>query len=141
MKRPAKNIKRSFPERLIDAVILLSLILALALIAFQFISPGLKSISPAVNPYRILQPESVTEEVIPEYAGVKRTYQFDMSKVPGNKGRGRTFFVYLRHTAAMLKTDDEIIADTGEDPNLFHIGHTPEIIGFPFRSTHLMMKK
>ena len=125
MKRPADNKKRSFPERLIDAVILFAFILSLAMIIFQYISPGLKSISPAINPYRILQPESVTEEVIPEYAGVRRTYQFDMSKVPDNKGRGRTFFVFLRHTAAVLKTDEEIIADTGEDPNVFHIGHTP----------------
>ena len=105
MKRQEDHKRRYFPERLIDAVILLSFILALALIAFQYISPGMISLSPAVNPYRILQPQSVTEEVIPEYTGVRRTYQFDMSKIPGNKGRGRTFFVYLRHTAAVLKMD------------------------------------
>lgn len=125
MKRQEDHKSRYFPERLIDAVILLSFILALALIAFQYISPGMISLSPAVNPYRILQPQSVTEEVIPEYTGVRRTYQFDMSKIPGNKGRGRTFFVYLRHTAAVLKMDGEAIVDTGEDPNVFHIGHTP----------------
>ncbi len=117
--------KRSSQERIIDAVILLSFVLSLAILIFQYFSPGLKAISPPVSSYRILQPQSVKEEVIPDFAGVRRTYQFDMTKVPGGSGRGRTFFVYLRHTNAVLETDGNIIADTGVNQNMPHIGLTP----------------
>ena len=121
-----KAVKKIFlPEKIIDAVVLLLIVLSFAMLIFQFHTSGIKTAGPAVNSFFILQPQSVTEEVIPEYTGVRRTYQFDMSKIPGNKGRGRTFFVYLRHTAAVLKMDGEAIVDTGEDPNVFHIGHTP----------------
>ena len=125
MKKTEAGKKLILTEKIIDALILLLILLSAALLAFQFYSPGTKTAGPAVNSFFILQPQSVTEEVIPEYTGVRRTYQFDMSKIPGNKGRGRTFFVYLRHTAAVLKMDGEAIVDTGEDPNVFHIGHTP----------------
>ena len=118
--------KQQFPtEKLIDAVILLIIVLSSALLIFQFHTSGIKTAGPALNSFFILQPQSVTEEVIPEYAGIRRTYQFDMSKLPVSKARSRSFFVYLRHTIAAIEIDGKTAFDMGEDQNVFHIGHTP----------------
>ena len=96
-----------------------------ALLIFQFKSSGLKTAAPAINSYFILQPQSVTEKVIPEYTGIRRTYQFDISKLPVSSARTRSFFVYLRHTIAEVDIDGKTTVDTGEDQDVFHIGHTP----------------
>ena len=120
------ELKNHFPSvRFVDAVILLILLLFSALLVFQFTSPGTKSAGPAMNSFFILQPQSVTEEVIPEYAGVRRTYQFDMSKLSISNARTRNFFVYLRHTIAQLEIDGKTAFDMSEKQDEFHIGHTP----------------
>ena len=125
MKNMKAGKKHILPEKIIDAVILLLIVLSAALLVFQFYSPGTKTAGPALNSFFILQPQSVTEEVIPEYAGVRRTYQFDMSKLPVSSARTRSFFVYLRHTIATIEINGKTAFDTGEDQNVFHIGHTP----------------
>ena len=117
--------KLFLPEKIIDAVILLLIVLSSALLIFQFRTSGIKTAGPAVNSFFILQPQSVTEEVIPEYAGVRRTYRFDISKLPVSNARTRSFFVYLRHTIASIDIEGKTAFDTGEDQNVFHIGHTP----------------
>ena len=121
-----KAVKKIFlPEKIIDAVVLLLIVLSFALLIFQFHTSGIKTAGPAVNSFFILQPQSVTEEVIPEYAGVRRTYRFDISKLPVSNARTRNFFVYLRHTIAAIEIDGKTAFDTGEDQNVFHISHTP----------------
>ena len=125
MKNMKAGKKRILPKKIIDAVILLLIVLSAALLTIQFYSPGTKTAGPALNSFFILQPQSVTEEVIPEYAGVRRTYRFDISKLPVSNARTRNFFVYLRHTIAAIEIDGKTAFDTGEDQNVFHIGHTP----------------
>ena len=119
-------VKKQFSsEKIIDIAIFLIFLLSAALLIFQFKSSGLKTAAPAINSYFILQPQSVTEKVIPEYTGIRRTYQFDISKLPVSSARTRSFFVYLRHTIAEVDIDGKTTVDTGEDQDVFHIGHTP----------------
>ncbi len=125
MKKTEAGKQQFSAEKLIDAAILLIIVLSFALLIFQFHTSGIKTAGPAVNSFFILQPQSVTEEVIPEYAGIRRSYQFDMSKLPVSSARTRHFFVYLRHTIASVEIDGKTAADTGENRNVFHIGHTP----------------
>ena len=83
-------------ESLIDLLVALSAALGVLITVLVCLTPGVKSISPAINSFFLLKPRSVTEEVIPGYAGVRRTYEFDMSEMPSGQGRGRSLFVYLR---------------------------------------------
>ena len=112
-------------EALTDLLIALPSVLGLLAAVLVLLRPGVKSVSPAINPFFLLKPRSVTEEMIPGYAGVRRTYEFDMAETPDNRGRGRSLFVYLRHTAAVIEMDGRVYADTGEWENRRHIGHTP----------------
>lgn len=112
-------------QYLIELTIALTVAIGGFVAVFVWKTPGMKSVSPAINPFFMLQPQSVTEEAIPDYAGVRRVYAFDMAKAPDNKGRGRSLFVYLRHTIAEIEMDGRIYADTGESVNQWHIGRTP----------------
>jgi len=86
--------------------------------------PSSNTLAPGINPFFVLRPQSVTEEVIADYAGVRRTYEFDMKEVPTGSGRYRTIFVYLRHTIAELYMGETLVADFTES-DAPHIGHTP----------------
>ena len=113
--------------------------LCILIVAFIHCSPGYGSLTRAISSFFILQPNSVTEERIDGYAGVRRTYAFDMSRQPDNNGRSRTLYAYLRHTAVHLELDGHIHVDTNEfhnaDERLYpvdsaaaikpYIGHTP----------------
>ena len=57
--KAGKNI--ILPEKIIDAVILLLIVLSAALLTIQFYSPGTKTAGPALNSFFILHPQSVTE--------------------------------------------------------------------------------
>ena len=112
-------------DDLIELLIALAVAVGIFIAVFVWIVPGTKSVAPAISSFFVLQPQSVTEEVIDEYAGVRRVYEFDMTKSPGNDGRGRSLFVYLRHTVATIEMDGRVYADTGERTKQWHIGHTP----------------
>ncbi len=116
--------KRVYREILIDLAVALAVILGVFVVGYNYHDAGMKALAPAINPFFVLTPQSVTETVIPDYAGVQRTYTFDMSQAPGNNGRGRSLYVYLRHTAARLEMDGKVYADTGE-ADVWHIGRTP----------------
>ena len=111
-------------KRLIEPLIAVAVATGVFIAAFVWKTPGMKSVAPAINSFFLLQPQSVTEEVIDEYAGVRRVYAFDMTKAPDN-GRGRSLFVYLRHTIAEIEMDGRVYANTGERTEKWHIGHTP----------------
>ena len=112
-------------KRMLEPLIAAAVAVGLFIAVFVWKVPGMKSVAPAINPFFLLQPQSVTEEVIDEYAGVRRIYEFDMTKVPDNNGRGRSLFVYLRHTIAEIEMDGRIYAYTGERTKQWHIGKTP----------------
>lgn len=110
-------------DRLLAVLIALAVLAGVALAVAAYTRPGMKALSPAINSFFVLRPEAVTEEAFSDYAGIRRTYSFDLSKYPGV--RGRSLFVYLRHTYAVLDLDGTVYADTGEDPETPHIGRTP----------------
>ncbi len=112
-------------EHLIELLVALTAAVSVFVAVFVWKTPGMKSVAPAINPLFVLQPQSVTEEAISDYAGVRRVYEFDMTKAPDNKGRGRSLYVYLRHTIAEIEMDGRIYADTSERDDQWHIGHTP----------------
>ena len=134
MKKPDFSIKKAT-----DPVIALLFALCILVVAFLHLSPGYGAMAPAINSFFVMQPDSVTEEPIDGYAGVRRVYTFDMSQQPHNSGRGRTLFVYLRHTAALLEMGGRVYVDTiewrvtdhrfylpnAEFSNSFYIGRTP----------------
>ena len=111
-------------QYLIELLIAVAAAVGVFIAVFVWKVPGMKSSAPAINSFFLLQPQSVTEEVIDEYAGVRRVYEFDMTKAPDN-GRGRSLFVYLRHTIAEIEMDGRVHAYTGERTKQWHIGHTP----------------
>ena len=117
--------KPSFPDRLLAVLIVIAVLSGIALVVSAYTNPGMKCVSPAINSFFILQPDSITEEAIPAYAGVRRTYSFDLSKLSDSGGRSRSLFVYLRHTYALLELDGSVCVDTGEDLETPHIGRTP----------------
>ena len=111
-------------KRLIEPLIAVAVAAGVFIVAFVWKTPGMKSVAPAINSFFALQPQSVTEEVIDKYEGVRRVYEFDMTKAPDN-GRGRSLFVYLRHTIAEIEMDGRVYANTGERTQKWHIGKTP----------------
>ena len=117
--------KTVWQDRLLVILIALAVLAGVALAVAAYTNPGTKTVSPAINSFFILRPDSVTEEAIPDYAGVRRAYSFDLSKLPVNGGRSRSLFVYLRHTYAVLDLDGTVCADTGEVSGTPHIGRSP----------------
>ena len=115
--------KAIWTDRLLAILITLVVLAGAALAVAAYTAPGMKTLSPAISSFFVLRPESVTEEAIPGYAGVRRVYSFDLGKYPYVSGR--SLYVYLRHTYATLDLDGTLRADTGEDPDTPHIGHTP----------------
>ena len=105
-----------------DLPVALALAAAIALSAFLWHASGMKGVAPAVSPFLVMRPQTVREEVIADYAGVRRVYEFDLTKAAGV--RAGTLFVHLRHTIAIAEKDGMLLADTGESES-WHIGRTP----------------
>ena len=118
------KVKAPQNRKATDLVIALVFALCILIVAFIYRAPGYVAMSPSINPFFVLQPESVAEEPIDGYAGVKRIYRFDLSKQPLLGKRGQTLYVYLRHTAAVLTLDGQVRYSTAETDTP-HIGHTP----------------
>ena len=116
----------NWKDAALACLIALAVLAGAALAVYEYVSPGMKSLSPAINSFVLLRPDAVTEEMIPDYAGVRREYTFDLAKAPQNSERGgRSLFVYLRHTGAVLALDGVVHADVSVDDTLPHIGRTP----------------
>ena len=106
------KVKALQKRKAADLVIALVFALCILIVAFVYRSPGYVAMSPSINPFFVLQPESVAEEPIDGYAGVRRSYRFDLSKKPLLGKRGQTLYVYLRHTAARSSADDSPLFST-----------------------------
>ncbi|MBQ6756239.1 MAG: histidine kinase [Oscillospiraceae bacterium] len=120
MKNP--KLKRDI---LVEISIALSAAIGLFIAIFVCIRPGIKFVAPSVNSFFILKPQSVTEEIIQDYAGVERIYEFDLSEAPSSAFRGQSLFVYLRHTSALLELEGKTSISTEETLHRWHIGRTP----------------
>ena len=87
-------------------------------------NPGFTRYANAVPPFSAPKPDSVTEEAIPDYAGVRRTYVFTLPETGSLIGSGARFSVYLRHTIAAYAIDGSFENDLAEEAAP-HIGRTP----------------
>ena len=106
----------------VDLAVALVFAAVVALSAFLWNTSGMKGVAPAISPFLVMRPLEMREEVIADYAGVQRVYEFDLTKASGV--RAGTLFVHLRHTIAVVEKDGSVVADTGETPS-WHIGRTP----------------
>jgi len=108
------------------SVILIAVFAALCLLlpTLISISPGLTYYAYAPYSFYILRPEEVTEESIPEYAGIRRTYTFSLPEGPAASIGARLSF-YLRHTTASVHIEDSDLYYDSSEWDTPHIGHTP----------------
>ena len=88
-------------------------------------NPGFTKFANGVPPYAILQPESVTEEVIDDYAGVRRSYTLTLPEAEGLTTVGARVSFYLRHTIAAYSIDGSTVQNDLSEDESFHIGRTP----------------
>ncbi len=65
---------RKYSSYLPEAAALAVSLVCVLLITLIHMNPGFTLYSNAVTPYLILRPDSVREEAIPDYAGIRRTY-------------------------------------------------------------------
>ena len=85
--------------------------------------PGYTFYAYAPYSFYILQPDEVTEQNIPEYAGISRTYTFTLPEGSAATIGARLSF-YLRHTTAQVHIEDtELYYDSSENDTP-HVGHT-----------------
>ncbi len=108
-----------------DLAVVLAVALGVFVIAFNCRYPDVSAAAPAAASFFVLQPQEVVEEAIPDYAGVRRTYVFDLESRIGGLSHTQTFFVYLRHTNAVLELEGEQLADVSVRGGRWHIGQTP----------------
>lgn len=108
------------------SVILIAVLAAFCLLlpALIFLNPGLTYYAYAPYSFYILQPEEVTEEAIPEYAGIRRTYTFTLPEGSAASIGARLSF-YLRHTTASAHIEDSDLYYDSSEWDTPHIGHTP----------------
>ncbi len=84
--------------------------------------PGFQRYESSAAPFFILQPDSVTEETIPDYGGVRKTYTFTIPDKETATVSGSCLFVYLRHTIAQYEFE-------GENPDNDLLAAPPSGIG------------
>ncbi len=101
------------------------LLLSVLLVALSFVHPGFTSYADAVTPFFILTPDSVTEEVIPDYAGVRRTYSFTLPASNTATTTGAYLTVFLRHTLVEASVEDSLLEYDVSEPEGPRIGQTP----------------
>lgn len=95
------------------------------LVALIHLNPGSDRYANAVNPFFILQPDRVEEDVIPDYAGIRRTYIFTLPEAESATTTGARLSVYLRHTLAEFSIDGSTLYNDLSEDNTSHIGKTP----------------
>ena len=111
-----------FTKRIAGALTLTLFLLSAAVILFIHLNPGMERYAQTVNSFLILEPESVEEIAIPDYAGVRRIYTFTFPRDNPSGGRIRC---YLRHTFSTFYLDDPSRASRPPESERWHIGRTP----------------
>ncbi len=100
-------------------------LLCVLLVVLIHVNPGFVRHADAVTPFFILQPDSVLEEAIPDYAGVRRTYTFRIPETHTVTTTGARLTFYLRHTIAQFSVEDSSLAVDLSEEGTPHIGKTP----------------
>ena len=116
-----KHFKKIKPLSQLALLAFAALCLVMLLLIHR--NPGAERYAYAPYSFFLLQPEEVTEEAIPDYAGVRRSYTFT---IPENGATtGARVMVWLRHTFAEVEIADSALRyNTGETDGP-HVGHTP----------------
>ena len=131
-KRPFQN------ENYTAFAAILLFLLCVLLVVLIHVNPGFKRHADAITPFFILQPDSVTEEAIPDYAGVRRTYTFTIPETNTVTTTGARLTFYLRHTIAQFSVEDSMLVVDLSEENDPHIGKTPGNywVSFPVRPVY-----
>ena len=117
-----ETLGKSLPNDLAAAAVFLLCVLLVVLI---HLNPGSERYANAVNPFFLLQPDSVEVEAIPDYAGTRRTYTFTLPEADSATTTGARLSVYLRHTLAEFSIDDSTLFNDLTGSEASHIGKTP----------------
>ena len=96
----------------------------LLLVAAVHIAPGAERYAYAPYAFAILQPDSMEEVPIDDYAGVCRNYVFTIPE-GGVTETGARVMVYLRHTNARVWIEDSALEYDSGELDTPHIGRTP----------------
>ena len=121
--RPPLQARLFRRERIVTAAVILLGLLCLILTLLVFRNPGNQRYTFAPQSFYMLQPESVTEESIPDYAGIRVSYSFTVPD--GAKVRhGAKMCIFLEHCIAEIRLDGELhySSAASEGP---HVGRTP----------------
>ena len=107
-----------------EITVLSVFLLCMLLVLLVHRDPGYERYANAVTPFFILQPDSVREDTIFDYAGVKKTYTFTLPDTDTATTTGSRFTVFLRHTIARYAIEDsDVFNDFSPDNSV--IGKTP----------------
>ena len=108
-----------------EAAVAVTVLLGILLVALIHVNPGFIRHANAVTPFFICQPESVTEQAIPDYAGIRRTYTFTLPDAESATTTGARLSFYLRHTIAEYTIEDSTLENDLSERDTPHIGKTP----------------
>ncbi len=115
------KLKKALPELALGAF----LFACLLLVGLIHHSPGLARYAYAPYSFYILQPDGVREEVVSEYAGIRRSYVFTLPETESATTIGARISFYLRHSYAELSIDDSELRYDSSELDTPHIGMTP----------------
>lgn len=119
------RIRGFFRRRAAELAAGLTALICLLLVLLIHRDPGFNRYANGVTPFTILQPESVTEETVEGYAGLRRSYTFTLPESESLTTVGARVSFFLRHTVAAYSIDGTSLCnDLGEEEG-FHIGKTP----------------
>ncbi len=121
-----------------ETAAVLVLALCVLLVVLVHLDPGSERYANAVNPFFLLSPDSVEEEVIPDYAGIRRTYTLTLPEADSATTTGARLSVFLRHTLAEISIDDSRLYYDLTESGTSHIGKTPGSywVSFPVRPVY-----
>lgn len=120
-------MKRPVPKGRYAAEFILVLVFALCVLLVILIhtNPEQTRYARALNSFFILKPDHVSEETIPEYAGIRRVYTFTIPESNSATTTGANLTFYLRHTYAQYRIEGSALDNSSIGEAVPHIGNTP----------------
>ncbi|MBQ3704120.1 MAG: histidine kinase [Oscillospiraceae bacterium] len=119
------RIRVFFRRRAAELTAGLTALICLLLVLLIHRDPGFNRYANGVTPFTILQPESVTEETVEGYAGLRRSYTFTLPESESLTTVGARVSFFLRHTVAAYSIDGTSLSNDLAEEEGFHIGKTP----------------
>lgn len=116
---------RQYRTCFLECIALAVLLIGVVLVMLIHFNPGFTHYSSAVTPFFILQPDDVKEEIIPDYAGIRRTYTLTLPETNTGTTTGARLTFYLRHTIAQYEVEGSTLENDLAENDSPHIGKTP----------------